>query len=188
MSLKNTCFFEVVCFEHVLRLFDSTVGSCLMWCTQSWSLREEEISCLRTAQRSMLRRIVGARRGPDEEYVDWIRRTTHAAVSKVRDCVEAHTLYKWSWAGHVSRRPMSAWAWRATTWRDVEWQSVAMETASRPLRPSRRRWTKWEDCLRLFCATQACRSWTTAAQSRNHLTSKADFFVKWFVHGASREQ
>ena len=73
----------------------------------------------------MLRRIVGARRGPDEGYVDWIRRTTwkalsFAAKSNVRDWVEAHALYKWSW------RLVNTWVWRTTTWRDAEWQSAAM--------------------------------------------------------------
>ena len=192
-SLKSLLLNTRSCLKHRLRLFDSTVGSCVLWCAQSWSLRGEEIRSLRTAQRSMLRRIVGARRGPDEGYVDWIRRTTRkalalAAKSNVRDWVEAHALYKWNWAGHVSRRPLNTWVWRTTTWRDADWQSAALEVSSRPLRPSRRRWTKWEDCLRRFCATEGCRSWTAAAQCRDDWSSRADSFVKWFVRCAPREE
>jgi len=33
--------------------------------------------------------------------------------------------------------------WRVTAWRDSSWQDIAMEMgASRPMRPSRRRWMK----------------------------------------------
>ena len=100
-SLKPLLLNTRSCLKQRLRLFDSTVGSCVLWCAQSWSLRGEEIRCSRTAQMSMLHRIVGARRGTNERYVDCIRRTTQkamafAAKSNVRDWVEAHALYKWT--------------------------------------------------------------------------------------------
>ena len=49
-----------------LHLFDSTVGSCVLWCAQSWTLRVQEVHKLRTVQRSMLRKILAARRAPKD--------------------------------------------------------------------------------------------------------------------------
>ena len=62
-----------------LQLFDSTVGGCVLWCSQAWSPRVEELRLLRTAQRAMLRRIVGAARAPEEDYLSWIKRVTWKA-------------------------------------------------------------------------------------------------------------
>ena len=106
-----------------LRLFDSTVGSCVLWCAQSWTPREDERRLLQTARRSMLRKIVGAARAPDEGYVSWIKRVTekaeeYAHAARVRDWFLAHRRCKWAWAGHVARMPASTWAWRVATWRD----------------------------------------------------------------------
>ena len=63
-----------------LHLFDTTVGSCVTWCCESWTPRAEELRCLEVARRSMLREIVGKRRGEEEEWLDWIQRTTHRAL------------------------------------------------------------------------------------------------------------
>ena len=74
-----------------------------------------------------------------------------AADAGVRDWTVAHLTRKWLWAGHVARRPATALAYRVTTWRDSDWQVVAMELGNRrPLRPSTRRWMKWEDVIKRF--------------------------------------
>ena len=168
-----------------LRLFDSTVGSCVLWCAQSWTLRVDEQRLLRSARRAMLRRIVSSPRSPDEDYITFIRRTTHRAEAlaksaHVRDWCEAHSLLKWSWAGHVARRGPNSWTWRTTVWRDSEWQELAMECGTaRPLRPSRRRWMKWEDSLRRFCAYSGSGSWKMVASNRQMWADMAADFSKW---------
>ena len=157
----------------------------MLWCAQSWTPRAEEVRLLKTARRSMLRRIVGSGRSPTEDFVGWIRRVTRKAeaaadAAHVRDWVKAHYLYKWNWAGHVARRPVDAWVWRATVWRDSAWQSMALETdTNRPLRPSRRRWMKWEDVLRRFCALEAERAWTDTASNRDWWAEHAEEFSSW---------
>ena len=127
----------------------------------------------RSTRRAMLRRIAGVRRAPDEDYVDWIKRGTQkaeaiAASSRVREWTKTHYSMKWSWAGHVARRPTDSWIWRTTSWRDSEWQGLLDESTSctRPLRPSRRRWTRWEDGLRRFCAARGFGKWQALAQNR----------------------
>ena len=177
------------CLKRRLHLYDSTVGSCVLWCAQSWTLRTEEIRFLKTAQRAMLRRIVPAGRGPDEDYINYIRRTTRRAVivakeTGVRDWIEASSRYKWGWAGHVAQRPSGTWVSRISSWRDSEWQAIAMEMgSSRPMRPSRRRWMKWEDALRRFCSSEGSCSWTELAANRYAWANKPDAFVKWSFDG-----
>ena len=124
--------------------FDATVGSCALWCCRSWTPRYEELRSLRVAWHSMLRRICGQRRAPDEDYVAWIQRTTararrFATQANVREWVHTFALYKWAWAGHASRRPADTWLWKVTSFRDTEWTQSLVNVLSRPLRPSRQR-------------------------------------------------
>jgi len=185
-SMKPLLLNRGCSLKHRLRLFDSTVGSCVLWCCESWTLRAEDRRHLKTTRRAMLRRIVGAARVTDEEYVSWIRRTTKKAEAMaqsacVRDWIEAHGTSKWSWAGHVSRRPVRSWVWRVTVWRDSDWQSLMLESCTaRPLRPSRRRWMKWEDILRRFCTAAGLEQWKSLSQDRSTWAGKADTFSKWF--------
>lgn len=62
-----------------MHLFDATVESGALWCSQSWSLRGVETHLLSTARRAMLRRIAGSGRASDEDYLDWIQRVTRKA-------------------------------------------------------------------------------------------------------------
>ena len=152
-SLKAVLMNRASSVKQRFKLFDSTVGSCVLWCAQSWTLRVEEQRLLKTTRRAMLRRIAGFQRRPQEDYVDWLPRATHkaeelAASIRVRDWEVAYSLLKWSWAGHVSRRPTDSWVSCVTSWRNAEWQIVANEMSCRPMRPSCRRWMIWEDVLR----------------------------------------
>jgi hypothetical protein len=140
---------------------------------------------LKTARRSMLRKIVGQKRAPDEDYLTWLPRVTHkaeniASSSGVRDWAQEHNRMKWNWAGHVARRPADSWVWCVTSWRDSEWQELATHGGTlRPLRPSTRRWMKWEDSLRRFCQSGGRPSWMTLAADREAWASTADEYVSW---------
>ena len=105
-----------------LQLFDSTVGSSFLYGAHAWTPRVEELRKIKTVQNSMLRRICGFARGGDEPWLDWMRRTTRrsrncAENAGVRDWVATHAERKWCWAGHVARRPVTAWLWQMATWR-----------------------------------------------------------------------
>ena len=171
-SMKRLLLNRRVSINKRLQLFDSSVCSCLLWCCESWTPRADELRVLKTARNSMLRRIVSSARGTDEDYVTWIRRATHKAANLaskagVRDWVQSHYRCKWHWAGHVARRPPTAWVYQVTTWRDSNWQKLTAElNVARPLRPMRRRWMKWEDVLRRFCAVSTPTPWTEAAENR----------------------
>ena len=168
-----------------LRLFDSTVGSCATWCCESWAPRVEELRQLEAARRSMLRKIVGVGRHPDEEWLGWIQRATHKSLNwavraGVRHWGDLHFERKWMWAGHVARRGPDTWLHRVTMWRDSTWQSLASEMGgSREFRPSRRRWMKWEDPLRRFCCAHDLQPWIALASNREQWVEYAAEFRVW---------
>ena len=169
-----------------MELFDATVSSCVLWFAQSWTPRVEELNRLTSTRHAMLRRIVGTKRRPDEEWLEWFRRSTHSAARAastygVRNWTTAHRRCKWLWAGHVARRPASTWVWRVTTWRDSSWQQAVSDSSRRPLRPSRRRWMKWEDSLRRFAQYEGIGSWTVVCGDRARWTELAANFVQWSV-------
>ena len=106
-----------------LKLFDTCVTQTVLWCCESWTLTQVEKQKLRTVQNDMLRRMVGPRRGAEEDWVDWIKRSTRAARKIAEDAgirfwVEAQVQKKWSWVGHVSRMAADRFAKKAATWRD----------------------------------------------------------------------
>ena len=161
-----------VSINQRLRLFNATVTKCVLWCCESWTLKVEDTAQLRTAFRSMLRKMVGLRRYPDQSYLDWIGPATRQAVRKaaavnVYEWPEEQKKLKWNWAGHVARSGAQTWVSKTTFWRDSNWQKLMMTLGvARPLRPSRRRWAKWEDSVRRHCETLTRDSWTTLANDR----------------------
>ena len=141
---------------------------------------------MRAVQNRMLRKVCGISRGVEEEWLPWLRRATHksrqlAVEAGVRDWVQTHALRKWLWAGHAARASSATWLWRVTFWRDSAWNTDVMEAGGqRVLRPSRRRWMKWEDPLRRFIAHSGGGVWSTAASDREQWATMAKTFVQWF--------
>ena len=157
-----------------MRLFDSSVTQTALWCCESWLITQTEKRLLQTTQNAMLRRIAGPRRRPEEEWVDWIKRSTRKALGIARDCGirfwhQAHLQSKWCWAGHVLRMDSDRLARRAAEWRDSRWQASELELPAslRIRRPARTRWFRWEDELRRYAAHQEWTSWQSMAQLRD---------------------
>ena len=181
-SMKKLLLNRKISINRRLKLFESTVTSCVLWSCQSWTPRAEELRQLESARRSMLRRIVSGGRAPDEDWLEWVKRVTRKSIqlakdAGVREWTRAHATSKWLWAGHVARCPADSWTWRVTTWRDAEWQVLANEAgSSRPLRPSTRRWMRWEDRLRRHCATRGLGSWMGLAMNRHAWADQAKAF------------
>ena len=119
-SLKRMLLNRRVSVHRRLKLFDATVGSCVLWGTQSWTPRADEFRLLASTRHTMLRRVAGSRRLPEETWLEWIRRTTHTAVGMAEAApVRDWELAQWQRAGYVARRPATSWLWRLTTWRDA---------------------------------------------------------------------
>eukprot|EP00973_Karenia_brevis_P053307 7409707-Karenia_brevis.AAC.1 len=183
--MRHVLLNKEIAIKKRLKVFDSTVTNCALWCTESWTPRVEELRKLRVNQRAMLRRIVGVRRQPEEQWVQWVRRVTAptlniARESRVRDWIDTHFERKWAWAGHVARRPYSAWTWKVTFWRDSSWQAWAQEWGNqRPLRPSRRRWMKFEDVLRRFCTQKGLGEWNRMSKNKTDWLLQSKEFTSW---------
>ena len=108
-----------------LKLFDASVSKSMLWCSATWTLTAKEKRHLRAVQRNMLRRFVGPRRSPEEDWITWVQRATHIAEKRARtagiECwLSAHLFAKWQWASRVSHMPEERCA-RLTFWRDSAW-------------------------------------------------------------------
>ena len=184
-SLKRSLLNRRVSINRRLQLFDKTVGSCVTWCCESWCPRASELRRLEAARRSMLRKIGCVGRAPTEDWLDWMKRATHkvldwAGHAGVRHWGDFHNQRKWLWAGHVARRGCDTWLYRVTSWRDSAWQRLAMEVGgARDLRPSRRRWMKWEDPLRRFCNAHGLPDWMELAKDREQWSKLEAVFCEW---------
>ena len=155
----------------------------MLWCCRSWTPRVQELKRTNTAWHSMLRRICRHGRGPSQSYIDWIRRSTakarHLAEGAgIRNWGRACAAYKWAWAGHVARRATSTWLWKVTSWRDSAWTASCVEVGGeRPLRPSRRRWMKWEHVLQTFSRQCGIGNWISGTAHRERWMELQQAFV-----------
>ena len=189
-SMKPLLMNRKVSIIRRLRLFDATVGSCATWCCESWTLRAAELRKMETARRSMLRKIVITIRSDAEEWVDWIIRATHRALewstrAGVRVWGMLHHSRKWAWAGHVARSGSDTLLYRVTAWRDSTWQEMCKQQGiQRETRPSTRRWMKWEDALRRFCAAHFLTNWMDVAHSWETWKQLESDFVSWSLNAA----
>ena len=145
-------------------LFDATVAATVMWCTESWALKQSDKDSLHAARNQMLRKMVGRGRHPDEKWVDWMISSTRTAratakLAGVRSWIGWHGERKGWWADHVARSSLDEWLRSVTFWRDRHWQLGNNIVSYRRPRPGR--WTRWEDGVR-----QISEEWDVLAGER----------------------
>ena len=168
-----------------LKVFDASVTQTVLWCCESWLLTQTEMRLLVSAQNNILRRIAGPRRRPEEQWVDWVKRSTRAArksaeIAGIRFWLDAHFKAKWTWAGHILRMDPSRLACRSVQWRDSVWWSLemALPEGLRLHRPHRTHWFRWEDDLRRYATICGWASWQAVAQQKDeHGNASA-----WLAH------
>ena len=172
-----------------IRLLEATVAKTLLWCSETWYLTVKQKRKLRTLQRTMLRKIVLVRRGPDEEYVTWIRRATRQAEANAKEsgatCWLSTALSnKWKWAGELSRMSLERWASRTTFWRDSKWWSFQPRGGSsygaRPMRARPGYIPRWENELNQFASLQGWTSWQDVAKNVKSWEAAEKDFVELF--------
>lgn len=169
-----------------LQLFQSTVSQTLLWGSESWTLTVKQKRQLRSVQRNMLRRMVGIRRRPDEDYVSWIKRATTAAEDHARmagaECwVRGYLRRKWQWAGRIARMDKDRWAIKVTAWRAADWSSWQLVGASaygaRPIRSRPGHYQRWETELCRFMGHLGGHLWQDMADNSDMWQSQAEHFV-----------
>jgi len=107
-SLRKLLCRRSCSLKRRLKLFDATVSKTVLWCTESWNLSKDQLRELQSTQNEMLRRIIGQKRRPDEDWVLWVKRTTRHARILVESYnislwSATHLEKKWCWAGKVAR-------------------------------------------------------------------------------------
>ena len=163
-----------------LELFESTVSGTILWASESWTPRAEELKRLQATQNAMLRTIVNVRRADEETYIDWIVRSTHKAREIAVSAgatlwAQAHFWKKWRWAGHVARMTWDQWVPKVTRWRDAASGRLGIDLK----RPTCRRWMKFEDPLRRWGALHGVEDWQAFAKDREDWKDAAADFVRW---------
>jgi hypothetical protein len=166
------------------RLFEASVSKSALWCADSWTLTVKQKRHLRAVQRAMLRRMVGPGRKPNEEYIPWIKRTTHIAEDRAREAgvkcwLRQHLRLKWQWAGKIASMSEERWAYRLTAWRDSTWQSEHGTATDRPSRSRPGNRLRWEDDLRKYAASKGLDAWRTTAQTSATWHAHEDPFIEW---------
>ena len=167
-----------------MKIFDSTVGSCVLWCCESWTPRTQELARLEVTRRAMMRRIHGVRRLPEESWLTWIQRSTHKTLAladrlDVRNWKIYHFTQKWRWAGRIIQSPDGSWTKRVTGWRDSAWQRTVENLAERPKRPSTRRWMRFEDRIKQYCDQAGGQPWMEQALDKHRWGLQAEMFAAW---------
>ena len=104
-----------------VRLFDTIVTPCILYGCGVWTMTVESERLLRTTRRRMLRWMMAARRGPDETWVEYIRRATHQSEERAascggRDWVQLQRTRKFKLAGKTAMQTDGRWNKRLLSW------------------------------------------------------------------------
>jgi len=169
-----------------MRVFTSVIQPSVLYGCVSWTMTTPRVANLRTAQRRMLRKIVGTKRRIQvdrdgnkvlEDYVDWIQRATRKveelmALYGVPDWVEESCRRKFRWAGHVCRRT------------DGRWATLVLKSQPTGSRRSGRPLTRWSAALNKFFdevseAVGEQRDWMSMAEDRDEWKQFEDVFVQF---------
>jgi hypothetical protein len=163
-----------------LRLLNSVVGGTLMWACESWNTTAAEVRSIRSVWRAMLRKILGAPRQTDEDWVAYVRRSTARAEAAAKRAkvkqwhLQVQTL-QWQWAGHVARMGADRWP-RRMTMSTKAWEDLPVPV--RPVRPRVGRPSKrWKDDIKSFCATLGEPRWWEKAMDRDWWASRSTAFA-----------
>jgi len=171
-----------------LRLFNAVVGRSLLWGAESWTLTVAEKKKIRVAQRSMLMRFVGPQLRTDEDFVSWIRRSTHAAMKAATSAgvhcwVVDHLKAKWCWPGHLTRMReymQERLSFKSAFWRGSRWRGDYVVGgplySMRPLLSRAGRWSRWEDEIVHGFQQIGDGTWSAHAADKKHWNGMAQMF------------
>ena len=104
------------------KLFNAVVTPSFLYGCCAWTLSLKQARRLVSAQRRMLRWTIGIKRYPEEDWVQYIRRATHASEATAREngCkswLEQHIRRKWDFARKILCRNDGRWTARLMPWK-----------------------------------------------------------------------
>ena len=126
------------------RLFESCISPCVLYACGTWTLTVGLALQIQSAQRRMLRWLVGLRRETEEPWIEFIRRSTHvserlARENGVQDWLDVQRLRKWKLAGNAARRTDRRWSNRLLDWKP-HFRALPYRKVGRPC-------LRWSDAI-----------------------------------------
>ena len=125
-----------------LKLFEAVITPTVLYGSEAWTMTQQRLAKLQTAQRRMLRNLTQSHRSYDhfDNYIDWIQHATDKVESLMGQFgIEAWTKLqqskKWKWADNVACSPGAKWSRLVAEWRIYD------------TRPQGRPRTRWEDSI-----------------------------------------
>ncbi|CAK0838060.1 unnamed protein product [Prorocentrum cordatum] len=103
----------------------------VLYAAGTWTLKKDQERKLQSAQRRMLRSMVGTHRRLDEGWVECIRRATHACLG----LAEKHHVEEWTALSHEHKRELAA---RGALREDTRWNARPLDWIPRHRFVSRR--------------------------------------------------
>ena len=103
-----------------MRLFCACVTPAVLYAAGTWTLKKDQERKLQSAQRRMLRSMVGTRRRPDEDWVEYIRRATHVCLG----LAEKHHVEEWTVLSQKYKRELVA---RSALCEDTRWNARLLD-------------------------------------------------------------
>jgi len=137
------------------KLFDSVVTPVALYGSACWTLTKDMEHNLLTTQRRMLRQMLSCCRRSDEDWVDYVKRSTALAEQLfysrgLTDWITASRRQKWRFASRTARASDNRWSKRILEWRPF-FRCQAVRNVGRPF-------SRWEDVFVQVCGGDWCRT------------------------------
>ena len=135
-----------------LKLFEAVVAPVVLYGSACWTVTQRMAQRIRSTQRRMLRLILGSPRRPEEEWADYMKRTTHY-IEELSGCLGYESWdvvqrrRKFRFAGRVARSCDDRWARRMLQW--TPWFRLPSSFGRRVGRPT----SRWLDDLNQFAGS-----------------------------------
>ena len=159
-----------VLLKDRLRLFEAVVAPCVLYACGTWAVSADSTRKLRSAQRRMLRWMVGTPKQPQEDWVDFLKRSTQVSEELARkhgvcDWVTTQRSRKWTLAGAMARQKDGRWSCRLLDWRPW-FRALPRRHVGHPR-------LRWSDSI----VKAAGGSWIEAAQDAGLWAAMTDGFA-----------
>ena len=131
-------------FPRKAKLFEAAVTPVVLYGCSTWTMSGDMERQLTTTRRKMLRVMQHTRRGPDEEWVAFMKRATACAESQMTALgystwVASCRQRKWRFAAKVATATDNRWSKRLLDWRPF-FRCVPYRSVGRPF-------SRWHDCF-----------------------------------------
>jgi len=172
-----------------MKLFDATVTPCALHGISALTMTQKSHHAFRTAQRKMLRTIVGWTRAPAESWEETMRRmkTKVARAMQTTSSADWDRLVakrRWLFAHRIAHMSADRWAFQVARWHPRETPDPSL--AHTPTRSRGRPRTQWDSNITTFLRYNGMEtSWLSHAQQQSvsQWAAMCDAYVDFVCDG-----